>query len=392
MTDVRAPELLCVHQGCELYGSDRSFLLNLRLLAEALPPQNILVILPKHGPLVPAIESLGVRIEFDDLWIPRKAAGMLRLVLSLARLPKAIWSAARRQSKADHIYINTSIVFDHMMAFGLSWRRGSAKTGIIHIREIPTGRAFHLINAVLGFSRLTPVFNSRATAEAFGYNDRWIDNAIIDPASSGLAPSATRKDLQPLRILMIGRINAWKGQDLLLDAMALLPEPERKRFHLTFAGDAFENSPHRTEIETKLAAIPGLSVEMPGFLADPSAAYQAADVVVVPSKKPEPFGLVAVEAMAFGKPVLAADHGGLAEIVEAGVTGWKFTPNDAGSLSEHLAALHTADLTQVGQAARARFEQKYSEEAYRERAKPLLTDLTKGPGRGIQNVGSEANP
>jgi glycosyltransferase involved in cell wall biosynthesis len=66
------------------------------------------------------------------------------------------------------------------------------------------------------------------------------------------------------------------------------------------------------------------------------AAFAAASVVVVPSRWPEPFGLVAAEAMAAGVAVVASRTGGLAEIVEHGVTGCLVEPGDAGALADTL--------------------------------------------------------
>jgi glycogen(starch) synthase len=68
--------------------------------------------------------------------------------------------------------------------------------------------------------------------------------------------------------------------------------------------------------------------------------YAAADLVVVPSLY-EPFGLVALEAMASGTPVLASDTGGLREIVDHEVTGLRFVPGAASSLAREATRLLT---------------------------------------------------
>jgi glycosyltransferase involved in cell wall biosynthesis len=74
-----------------------------------------------------------------------------------------------------------------------------------------------------------------------------------------------------------------------------------------------------------------------GYVAFPALAaiYRAAEVVVVPSLY-EPFGLVALEAMAAGRPVVAAEAGGLTEIVTEGATGLCVPPGDAGALAAAL--------------------------------------------------------
>ena len=69
--------------------------------------------------------------------------------------------------------------------------------------------------------------------------------------------------------------------------------------------------------------------------------YRDAAVVVIPSLWEEPFGLVAVEAMACGVPVVASRLGGLASIVEDGETGFLVTPGDERELAQRLEALLT---------------------------------------------------
>lgn len=69
------------------------------------------------------------------------------------------------------------------------------------------------------------------------------------------------------------------------------------------------------------------------------ALYADADIVAVPSIWQEPFGLVAVEAMAHARPVVASEVGGLADIVRHGQTGYLVPPNDAQASAEHLRCL-----------------------------------------------------
>lgn len=84
--------------------------------------------------------------------------------------------------------------------------------------------------------------------------------------------------------------------------------------------------------------------------------YRSAAVVVVPSLWEEPFGLVAVEAMACGVPVIASRQGGLASIVEDGITGFLVAPGDSEQLAERLEQLLAdSDLRRrFGEAGRAR--------------------------------------
>ena len=71
---------------------------------------------------------------------------------------------------------------------------------------------------------------------------------------------------------------------------------------------------------------------------DMPAALMVADVVVMPSITPEPFGRVALEAQAMGRPIVAFDHGGAVESIIPGKTGWLARPKDVKSLAEALVA------------------------------------------------------
>lgn len=86
------------------------------------------------------------------------------------------------------------------------------------------------------------------------------------------------------------------------------------------------------------------------------AAFAAAAVVAVPSRWPEPQGLVAVEAMASGVPVVASRVGGLSEVVVPGTTGLLVAPGDAGELADAIDRLLTdpALRAQMGAAGAAR--------------------------------------
>ncbi len=87
-----------------------------------------------------------------------------------------------------------------------------------------------------------------------------------------------------------------------------------------------------------------------------------AAAVVAPSTWMETFGLVAVEAMAAGVPVVTAAHGAFVELVQDGVTGLLHRPGDSDSLAESLRRAVTAPEVNrsMGEAARRRYEQNFT--------------------------------
>jgi glycogen(starch) synthase len=139
-------------------------------------------------------------------------------------------------------------------------------------------------------------------------------------------------------IVFAGRLEYEKGVQTVLEAMPLIDaRVPGVRFAVAGAGT------HRDELERRAEDLGfGDRVSFEGFLDEPGLRdlYGAADLVIVPSLY-EPFGLVALETMACGSPVIVADTGGLREIVHHEINGLRFTPGDAKELSEVAVRLLT---------------------------------------------------
>ena len=80
-------------------------------------------------------------------------------------------------------------------------------------------------------------------------------------------------------------------------------------------------------------------IEIIEFQKEVRNVYLKSDIVVVPSIKPEPFGLVAIEAMSFGLPVIGTNMGGLKEIINHGETGYLFDLNSSNDFKNYLQIL-----------------------------------------------------
>jgi glycosyltransferase involved in cell wall biosynthesis len=147
-----------------------------------------------------------------------------------------------------------------------------------------------------------------------------------------------------------GRLIRGKGLDVLLEALSLTRDDT---IRLEVAGDG----PERRALEARAVTL-GIAnrVTFRGWVSDLDALWSRCDVAVVPSTEwIESFGMVAVEAMAAGRPVIAARNGGLAEIVMDGETGSLFEPGDARELSRLIETYAQAPLReQRGASARAR--------------------------------------
>ncbi len=147
-------------------------------------------------------------------------------------------------------------------------------------------------------------------------------------------------------VLMPGRLTELKGHRVLIDAVdRIRAEIGDWKFVVVIVGDDQGNSGYRASLEKEIEKRDLWNVmRMAPHCDDMAAAYKLADIVVVPSTSPEAFGRVPVEAQAMGAMVVAAGHGGLAETVIEGETGFLFTPGDAASLAKALQAALTIDL------------------------------------------------
>lgn len=151
-------------------------------------------------------------------------------------------------------------------------------------------------------------------------------------------------------ILFVGRLVYEKGVQVLLDAMpsVLARVPGAK---LVIAGAG----PMRETLERRAAESgAGHRISFWGFIDDEtkSRLYEAADLCVFPSLY-EPFGIVALEAMASRKPLVVSDTGGLADLVEHGSDGYKALPGHVESLAWHVTELLSDPAAAAEMSARA---------------------------------------
>lgn len=135
-------------------------------------------------------------------------------------------------------------------------------------------------------------------------------------------------------VMLPGRLTRWKGQMVLLEALARMPH---RNLVCVLVGSDQGRERYRRELERRAEALGlGAQLRIVPHCRDMPAAYMLADVVVSASTQPEGFGRVAAEALAMGRPVVATDHGGARETVLPRETGWLVPPGDAAALAAAL--------------------------------------------------------
>ncbi len=184
----------------------------------------------------------------------------------------------------------------------------------------------------------------------------------VDARFFDVSPKTGPLPKQPL-VVLPGRLTRWKGQALMIEALARLRDAGVTA-RLLLAGDAQGRMGYVDALRRQAAAA-GLTqqVEFCGHVQDMPALYERADVVVSASLDPEAFGRIAVEAQASARLVVAAAHGGALETLEDGQTGFHFAPGDAQALARVLCqalSLPPAARQKLCLAARARARRLYS--------------------------------
>lgn len=283
------------------------------------------MVLPQRGPLVDDLLDLGVDTLIGPVAVVRRellgARGLVRLSRVAGRQRRAL-----APLRFDLVHANTSAI--------LPVRPGRGAPLVVSVREIyegwgtlwpPYRAALARADALLCVSHaVRDQFGPRASARVVhdGLAVRHVRAPRAEArAGLGISPEA-------FVVAVLGRITPWKGQALLAEALA---QPGLEDAIGLVAGDPWPGQEHRAAGLDRLRLL--------GFQDDLGTVLGAADVVVVPSVRPDPLPNAALEAAAAGCCVVAANHGGLPEIVRHDETGVRFPPGDAPALARVLTEL-----------------------------------------------------
>jgi len=348
------PNILFVHQSAEMYGSDK-VLLYLVGGVQSLGFHPI-VLLPEDGPLLGALRGVGVETHIVPVTkLDRKTLSVLGLFSLPLSLLKSVRSISRlmKERRVDLVYSNTLAVLGSSV-----WARLHGIPHIWHVHEILMSpkvvrKGFPLVLRLLADK---VICNSTMTKEWLLAEQSalaaktvviWNGQGQRPEVSADLANTFRRSvgvGQDELLVALVGRINRWKGQPLLVSTAGLLWERGVRNVHYVIVGGVAAGQEQLiSDLESQIAVSPARDhIHVTPFTSDIWSVWDACDVAVVPSTEPEPFGMVAIEAMASRKPVVVAAHGGLLDIVKHGQSGLQFQPNDAERFADELQKLFTA--------------------------------------------------
>tara|TARA_B110000003_G_scaffold2302_1_gene2416 strand:- start:1056 stop:2177 length:1122 start_codon:yes stop_codon:yes gene_type:complete len=354
--------ILCVHQGYELYGSDRSFALSVEIIRKSYPDAIIDIIIPKDGEIQTILKPICNNLIINkDLAILRKKEFKKNPFKFIYKIIKGIYIAINTSKKYDVLYVNTIVVLDYIFA-----ARFMKIANILHIREIPTGIQKKIFSKILSFSKMKIIFNSKNTANSYSLTNSHKTTILNGVTGYSDCVNIIRENI--INILILGRLTEWKGQMFFLETINKLCELKKYNIQVRIVGDVFED---QFEYKNRLIQFVKSNnlenfVKIKPFVKNPVVEYAWSNIVVVPSVKPEPFGRVAIEAMSIGRCVVAANHGGLSEIITHNEDGVLFDPNNSKSLLCELIDLleDTQNIIKYGENSRSTFKTKFSNEVY----------------------------
>lgn len=371
-------KVLFIHIMSEIGGSD----LSLVRLVEGLDKTkySAVVALPADGPNVQKLTAAGARVEIvPSMLKPTSRKGFwyrIRYVLNFPRGVIALYSLIRRERVA---IVHTNTIHN---LYGVIAARLAGVPHVWHFREI-VWQSGLLRRLELWMARhLTAriVVTSDSIAEMYGPRERWpvhlikVPNGIETDRFMPGDGARVRAELnvRPDQVLVgiVCRLDPWKGVETFLEAAALASIREPEAVFAVVGGPIIGQESYEVTLQRKARDL-GIS-ERVRFTSwrykpdDMPALHRALDILVLASVEPEPFGLVVLEAMSTGKPVIATRHGGPLEIIEDGRSGDLVAPNDTVAMADAIVALidDPARRARVGALARERVLAHYSAERY----------------------------
>jgi glycosyltransferase involved in cell wall biosynthesis len=348
------------------------------------------VLCPEDGELSKLVTAEGVPCASSPAVLARFTWRIDKLVKTVVSISKAVVDVRRRLS-----FLNPDLVHANTLRAGIVASLAATGTNRIviwHVHDILPKHPFSVaIRFLAWLSRRTQIIAvSEAVAKAFcgrlpfRERVRVIHNGTDLDAFPCKEPGSTRlkKKLgipeDAFLICAVGQICARKGLLELLEAFERI-HGAVPQMHLAIAGKVvFVHEEKYFESLLRAVGVPGISdrVHFLGEIRDISSLMRAADLLVLNSRE-EPFGLVLVEAMSSGTPVLATRVGGIPEIVKDSENGWLIEKSDTAGLSKKLLELSQSKdlLEKTAQYARHETCPEFSIEKFQSRLHRFYAEI-----------------
>jgi glycosyltransferase involved in cell wall biosynthesis len=359
-----------------------------------------LVVLSGPGPLAAAIAERGVPVVFEPgmRYLVRGAASPSRVVASLRQFV-SVEHSLLRLIRAEGIDLVHAFVTPALKYGGLAAKlAGIPAVGTLHDvlappfswlrRKVIVTNINRLYDRLIVPSRASLAVLLRSGADPVKVtvipNGVDLERLAPDPAAAARLRADLGLPADAPVVGMVGRFARLKGHDVLLRAIGEVARHDAGVRCLVVGDAVFEGEQEWKREMIALTRRLGLEgrVVFTGWRADVPALLATLDVFVQPSVAPDSFPTAVLEAMAAGRPVVAGDTGGTAEIVEDGVTGCLLPAGDAPRFADAILRLcaDRAGSRRMGAAGRARAAREFSRERHC-RAIEGLYDAVPGPAR-----------
>ena len=362
----RERNVLFLHPSAESRAADRTLLQLVGALDRT--RWSPVVLLPRRGPLIGGLEELGAKVEVGSLGVIGEGFAPTRALSFIARLPLSLLFVRRmiRRYKPAIVHTHTTAVVGgalgaHLFATGRHiWHIHRALTDR-SLRTRATARLVQLLTDNVVCSSSAAKDALEAQIPQIAEKCRLVRNAVDDarlapqPGDRAALRNEFMLDDDSTLVVVIGRLDPSAGHQTVLDAAKKLryTHPDTR---FLFAGDSSPKSPQTAKALARAIESMGLEGVVVRRSSDSNLAriYAAADIVCIPSLEPDPFQVVALEAMAAERPVVATDTLGRGEFIHVGTSGLLFEPGDADRLAWMLGSL-SSDVPRrlaMGRAAR----------------------------------------
>lgn len=337
--------LIAVHSA-KLGGAERMALLE----AEYLKARFELLLSVPQGPLRSHFAEQGELVAWTET-LPLWGASTVRWARScLSTLRDAISMAMLiRRRRVELVLTNSSVCLAPVLAARLA-----RVPVVVHARDVPKSRLAPFVMAVHGKLASTVIVITDGLVGYFRAGSRTriarIPDGIVVPELPPARPQSPYGS--PLRLCLVGALDPRKGQDLAVTALAELHR-RGLRASLELVGreldEDFAHSIRAQALHLGVSDAVSFAGEVDGI----GAHLQSADIVIAPSRG-EWTPLVLMEALAHGKPVVAADVGGVSDVVQDRESGLLVAPENPTELADAIVELYEDPAGAAAMAERGR--------------------------------------
>jgi glycosyltransferase involved in cell wall biosynthesis len=354
LTATRTITILSVQPVAERGGSDQALLRLVRSLPRG--EFDFHIVVPGPSPLAKEFEAARATLHVAPMQRLSTSHGAgewggyaIGWPVAVARL-----TALARRLHVDVVHSNSLHSW-----YGWATARALGLPHVVHAREIvvQSGAALRVERALCRYFATRVIAVSYAVAAQLDpanvvVLDEFLDPDEFSPSHAGVFRTRVGVADEAPVVGAVARLDPLKGLDVLLDAYAIA-RVTRPELQVVIVGSpVLGQDAYAADLRARVGATPGVQLfesrdDVPDVMAD-------LDVLAFPSVEPESYGLVLVEALASGTPVVASDHGGPPEIVARARPGTATVvpPGDADALGSALLDLLPAQTSAVRRRAR----------------------------------------